>query len=128
MCKDEDSCKEGPIDFAISKAYTDTSTYGEILGISRDGHMVYGPYNSDGELWTCADHDICNGAFIDGNYVYLSTTTFPYILGCFGPAEGVQTIATTCSLSSCPSDDDAGAGTLVASVAAAVASLALAAF
>merc|ERR1712087_46558 len=38
-------------------------------------------------MWSpCSDHDVCNGAFIDGNYVYLSTTTFPYILGCFGPA------------------------------------------
>ena len=76
--------------------------------------MVYGPYNSDGELWSCSDHDVCNGAFIDGNYVYLSTTTFPYILGCFGPAV-TQANAVSCSTASCPNDDgDNGAGTLSA--------------
>ena len=99
------------------------------MGISRDGHMVYGPYNSEGELWSCADHDVCNGAFIDGNYVYLSTTTFPYILGCFGPAEGTQTYAVTCSTSGCSSDDTGnGTGALAASVAAIFVSLTLAAF
>ena len=86
MCKDSDDCKKDPISFAISKSYTDTSTYGMIIGLAKDGHLIYGPYNSAGKLWSCSDHDVCNGTFIDGNYVYLSTTTFPYVLGCFGPS------------------------------------------
>ena len=45
MCKDNPDCRTDPVGFAIAKAYQDTSTYGEILGITKDGHMVYGPYN-----------------------------------------------------------------------------------
>ncbi|CAF1228176.1 unnamed protein product [Adineta steineri] len=32
--------------------------------------------------------DVCNGMFYDsiGNYAYFATTTYPYITGCFGPA------------------------------------------
>ena len=56
---------------------------------------------------------MCNGAFLDGNYVYLSTTTFPYILGCFGPAAVTQSYTVSCSTASCPTDDgDTGAVTL----------------
>ena len=101
MCKDKKACHDDPIQFAINAAFTDTTTYGDIIGITRDGHMIYGPYNKDGELWSCDEHDICNGTFIDGNYVYVSTTTFPYILGCFGPGPQ-QEHAVTCSNSSCP--------------------------
>jgi len=45
MCKDEPSCYEAPINFAINAAYTDTSTYGSIIGVTKDGFMIYGPYN-----------------------------------------------------------------------------------
>lgn len=72
--------------YALATGASDTTRYGDIFGIAKDGHLIYGPYNKEGKLWTCSDHDICNGAFIDGNYVYLSTTTFPYVLGCWGPA------------------------------------------
>ena len=85
MCKDNMACHLDPMTYAINAAFTDTSTYGEIIGVTKDGHLIYGPYNSNGELWSCDEHDICNGTFIDGNYVYVSTTTFPYILGCYGP-------------------------------------------
>ena len=87
MCKDLADCREDPIGFAIEKGWTDSGTYGygDIVGISRDGHMIYGPYKEDGDFWGCEDHDVCNGAFVEGNYVYVSTKTFPYILGCFGP-------------------------------------------
>ena len=62
--------------------------------------MIYGPYKSNGDFWGCDDHDICNGTFIDGNYVYVSTSTFPYILGCFGPG-AAQEYSATCSSYSC---------------------------
>ena len=128
MCKDHENCRKDPITFAINAAFTDTSTYGTIIGVTRDGHLVYGPYNADGELWTCEDHDICNGTFIDGNYVYLSTTTFPYILGCFGPGTA-QEYAVTCSTSSCPeSSFGSGAVSLQSVTALAATLLALLAF
>jgi hypothetical protein len=62
------------------------SNYGGILGLARDGHMIVGPYNSKGELWACDEHDFCNGTYLpDGSYVYVMTTTFPYVVGCWGP-------------------------------------------
>ena len=102
MCKDTMACHLDPMQFAINAAFTDTSTYGEIIGVTKDGHLIYGPYNENGELWSCEDHDVCNGTFIDGNYVYISTTTFPYILGCFGPGPQ-QEYGVTCTSATCPS-------------------------
>lgn len=108
MCINDEKCRDDPVQFAINAGWTDTQTYGKILGIAKDGHMIIGPYNQNGELWSCSEHDVCNGTFINGSYFYVSTTTFPYILGCFGPAFGEQSIAVTCSNASCPtgSDDD----------------------
>ena len=39
--------------------------YAKPVGLAKDGHIIVGPYNSDGELWSCSDHDICNGVFLD---------------------------------------------------------------
>lgn len=62
------------------------ANYGGVLGLARDGHMIVGPYNANGELWACDEHDFCNGTFLaDGSYVYVMTTTFPYVVGCWGP-------------------------------------------
>ena len=85
MCPDNNDCVSDPFAFAINNLYNDPTQFGEIIGIAKDGHVIVGPYNQDGELWGCGDHDVCNGAFVGDNYVYVSTTTFPYILGCFGP-------------------------------------------
>jgi hypothetical protein len=57
-----------------------------VIGIAKDGHIIYGPYSASRQLIT-SGFDICNGMFYDtlGNYAYFSTTKFPYITGCFGP-------------------------------------------
>jgi hypothetical protein len=57
-----------------------------VIGIAKDGHVIYGPYSTSRQLIT-SGFDICNGMFYDtlGNYAYFSTTKFPYITGCFGP-------------------------------------------
>jgi hypothetical protein len=57
-----------------------------VIGIAKDGHIIYGPYLSNGETLS-SGFDICNGMFYDsiGNYAYFATTKFPYITGCFGP-------------------------------------------
>ena len=57
-----------------------------VIGIAKDGHVIYGPYLSNGKL-VSSGVDICNGMFYDsaGNYAYFATTKFPYITGCFGP-------------------------------------------
>ena len=57
-----------------------------VIGIAKDGHVIYGPYTSSGSQ-VKSGFDICNGMFYDsiGNYGYFATTTYPYITGCFGP-------------------------------------------
>ena len=122
MCKDTDACKNAPMTWAIDNGFADTSMYGtnaNIMGVAKDGHMIWGPYDENGELWDCADHDICNGAFIDGNYVYLSTTTFPYILGCFGPGP-TQSYQASCTSGGCggSSDSSTDAATMMTSLTA----------
>ena len=65
--------------------------------------MIYGPYNTKGELWSCIDVDACNGFWLaDGSYGYASTTKFPYTVGCFGPAPNLTYgVATSCSTNAC---------------------------
>ncbi|CAF1093978.1 unnamed protein product [Adineta ricciae] len=57
-----------------------------VIGIAKDGHIIYGPYLSTGTQVT-SGFDICNGMFHDsiGNYGYFATNTYPYVTGCFGP-------------------------------------------
>ena len=38
----------------------------------------------NGQTYDPCDVDICNGIEIDGNYVYVTTTFHPYIMGCYG--------------------------------------------
>ena len=62
------------IQFAAGRGYIDRDNYGGIIGLARDGHLVYGPYNSEGKFWNCHDHDVCNGFFTDdGQYAYATT-------------------------------------------------------
>ena len=86
LCSDDANCSgTGKITSFMVKGWPKTN-YGGSVGIARDGHVIYGPYNGDGELWSCADHDVCNGFFLaDGSYGYAATTTFPWIVGCWGP-------------------------------------------
>ncbi|CAF1375564.1 unnamed protein product [Didymodactylos carnosus] len=69
-----------------------------VIGIAKDGHVIYGPYLSSGAQVT-SGFDICNGMFYDsiGNYAYFATTTYPYITGCFGPGnkESYETLIST---------------------------------
>jgi len=56
------------------------------IGLSRDGHIIYGPYDASGALFTQVD--ACGGVFdTKGNYVYVGQVTSPYIQGCFGPVD-----------------------------------------
>lgn len=80
-------CAADPMKFFRS-SYEFQFTKLQIIGIALDGHVIYGPYNEDHELWTCDDHDICNGRFftdMDNSYAYIVTQTHPYVIGCWGP-------------------------------------------
>ena len=83
-----------------------------------------GPYKNDaGEEWTCQDRDVCNGAFIGDQYVYVGSKEFPYVVGCWGPGPA-PLYQTTCSSNSCGSiPSDNAAGNTGAAVSNAVASL-----
>jgi len=62
MCDDVDSCDDDPYKYMYS-VWTDKTNNGGVVGLARDGHVIVGPYNDDGELWNCDDHDVCNGVF-----------------------------------------------------------------
>jgi hypothetical protein len=81
---------------------TDQGTYGGFFGLALDGHVIYGPYNLDGELWSCDDLDRCNGFILpDNSYGYASTTFFPYTVGCWGPGPDEKLHIPNCSSFSC---------------------------
>ena len=63
--------------------------------------MIIGPYKENGEIWGC-DRDACNGAFVDGSYVYVGSDNFPYVVGCWGPGPD-PLYEPTCSTSGCGS-------------------------
>merc|ERR1711957_733807 len=71
--------------------------------------VIYGPFNADGETWSCDDIDMCNGFFLaDGSYGYASTSFFPYLVGCWGPAYASHDFTPTCTENGCTysSEDD----------------------
>ena len=88
--------------YSLSSGYTNGTDKQslEVVVIAQDGHLLYGPWDQNGNQWTCDSHDICNGAFLpDGSYGYVMTTTFPYTLGCYGPGP-VQSGSAACSTNS----------------------------
>ena len=100
LCIDID-CFPGDFSFESGSWDVDDGTYGGVYGLAKDGHVIYGPFNADGELWGCDDVDACNGFWLDdGSYGYASTSTFPYLVGCWGPGPAL-TYSVTCSTNSC---------------------------
>lgn len=67
-----------------------------LLGFALDGRKIFGPYDSTGTL--AGDLDVCNGRWeeqasgtdeeINGTYAYTyrASSSFPYLVGCWGPA------------------------------------------
>ena len=104
LCSERANCVNDPLSYGRAAGGFTTNFQGlRIIGLAKDGHVIYGPYNSDGELWECDDHDICNGRYfseMDGSYAYVATATHPYILGCFGPAPE-QIYYQECSQNTC---------------------------
>jgi len=44
------------------------------IGIAKDGHIIYGPYNSDGETWGDCEVDVCNGFYYNTEYYGYAAT------------------------------------------------------
>ena len=89
-CEDTPDCALSITDWAISGfAGMQTQT---VIGIGKDGHVLYGPYDDSGQLWTTGDVDACNGAWSadKSDYFYVGTRWHPYLVGCLGPANFPQ--------------------------------------
>lgn len=105
-CADDEVCDnnnhDGPWLTAIN-TWNNTADFGGVVGLARDGHVIFGPYNEQGEIWACDEHDICNGVwFANDMYGYVVTPTFPYVLGCYGPGEiQYDAVEASCSTNSC---------------------------
>ena len=102
MCEEVDDCRlsDNLTDFAFDVSFPASSAVPEEpMGIALDGHIIVGPYNEDGEIYTCADLDGCNGAFLsDNSYAYVLSKRFPYIVGCWGPADIIKhPVETSCA-------------------------------
>jgi hypothetical protein len=103
VCNDDtvQDCFPGDFSFESDNWSTDDGTYGGPYGLAKDGHVIFGPFNSAGELWGCDDVDACNGFWLDdGSYAYASTSFFPYLVGCWGPGPSL-TYEVTCSTNAC---------------------------
>merc|ERR1712061_482163 len=70
----------------MTKTFEGTKTK-TVIGISKYGHVLYGPYDDNGELWSPPDVDACNGVWSENRdeYFYVSTRWHPYGTGCHGP-------------------------------------------
>jgi len=85
-------CETDTIKWALSGFQDGEYSGKSIIGLSKDGRPLYGPYKNDNnELWDWDKVDACNGVLDeDGSYFYVSTQWHPYISGCQGPTNLIQ--------------------------------------
>ena len=67
------------------------------IGIAKDGHLIFGPFNAKGKLWQPCDVDVCNGRMMGIYYGYVSTMFHPYFVGCWGPGNYPINMEVSCS-------------------------------
>lgn len=60
-----------------------------MIGLAKDGRLIYGPFDENGKLWRACDLDLCNGRIINGHYAYVATPYYPYLIGCWGPSNNI---------------------------------------
>ena len=83
---------------SYSKSYFTSSNGLTPIGLAKDGHIIWGPYDSDGNAFDACDLDYCSGATIDGVYGYASTQYHPYLPACYGPATSRGSYQQQCTL------------------------------
>jgi hypothetical protein len=99
QCQTDSVCKNNFTTYAVT-GFDNNKTL-KAVGVAKDGRVIYGPYNPNGNLYGCGDVDMCNGRIMeDGSYAYLATTTSPYFVGCWGPAPNNVYYA-SCSANTC---------------------------
>jgi hypothetical protein len=57
-CDDVSACKKDHLTYALGKF---SNTENKPIGIAKDGAIIWGPYDSNGDEWTDCDVDVCNG-------------------------------------------------------------------
>jgi len=84
-CSDNDECARDMNAWSLS-GY-ENMKFRAVVGLSKFGHVMYGPYKNSGKLWEAHEVDPCNGAWAgDGDeFFYVGTTWHPYLVGCQGP-------------------------------------------
>ena len=89
-CASHDDCKADIAKWALSGF--DSMKTKTVIGIAKDGHVLYGPYDDNGQVWATSGVDACNGAWStdQADYFYVSTQWHPYLVGCLGPANFPQ--------------------------------------
>ena len=110
--------------------YYTAANWDKPLGIARDGHLIMGPYkDSSGTRYDCTNRDVCNGAFVGDQYVYVGSETFPYVVGCWGPGPDPEykpcCSTNGCGTTDCGSADGAFELGVKAAVSASIAAFAL---
>ena len=75
------TCQDDIINYGLNNY---SPKYEYPIGVSKDGRVIYGPYNSLGMIREYRDTDICNGITVgtEGTYAYAASGHFPYIIGC----------------------------------------------
>ena len=100
-CDETPACTADKTGYALS-GYASMTTRA-IVGLAKDGHVMYGPYNDTGALWEPAVVDACGGSWSSDKteYFYVGQRWHPYLVGCQGPANYPQNAASplyaTCS-------------------------------
>lgn len=59
-CLSESTCGQDMVSWAL-RGYEDSKSLTPI-GIAKDGHILWGPYKDDGNVWDDCEVDMCNGA------------------------------------------------------------------
>lgn len=72
QCITDNTCYDNVTTYAVTGFYANYTL--KAIGMAKDGHVIYGPYNPYGDLYTCSDLDMCNGRVMeDGSYAYIAS-------------------------------------------------------
>ena len=116
LCRKTSGCTTAPATMTMGTGVNSQSSFftkanwDKPIGIARDGHLIMGPYkDANGTRWSCSNRDVCNGAFIGNQYVYVGSDTFPYVVGCWGPGPKPD-YKPCCSNTACGSKSECSSG------------------
>ena len=51
VCMDSEQCMSNWSEMVLEQSYFSKAKNGGILGIAKDGHLLVGPWNDEGEQW-----------------------------------------------------------------------------